>query len=211
MQITWLLLSLFVKLSLSTPYIDLFNPFGDFLQGKYLQSKDDIRIKSMNFENYKKDFFVSLQSMQRNAKNDQAFIFLFKAKLEDQDQLNVYFIEFTKKFNKTYLNQTEANTRKQIFKNNLQKIFEHNVDAANGQSSFTQNVNRFADLTVDEIIRGVTGYFPTDPYEQTHNGSSTHGFVRKSMDDKSWEFDWRFDIETQVHNQVEYNQLEKSF
>ena len=119
--------------------------------------------------------------------------------------MNEYFNEFTKRFGKTYSTESEAETRRQIFKNNLLKVFAHNTGAAIGQLSFTQHINQFADMTVEEIISGVTGYFPSQTYEQTQNQSGAQHKVQGDYYANSWIFDWRStSVKTPVQNQVEF-------
>jgi len=162
------LTALFVGSCLSAPISQLFEPFGDFLQGNVLNTGDAF-YASEEFANYYK---------------------LFALTLEDSEQLDKHFNEFKGKFGKTYSSESEALKRKEIFKNNLLKVFAHNSDAAVGKTSFTQHINQFADMTVEEIINGVTGYFPSQTYEQTKNVSQQTK-VGGDYYANSWIYDWR--------------------
>ncbi|CAG2168121.1 unnamed protein product, partial [Oppiella nova] len=114
----------------------MFEPFGDLLQGKLL-SAGSIRL---NFS------LISL-----------------KASLDDKQNLENSFQEFKTNFNKSYETVREDKEREQIFKKNMLQVFEHNVDALNGKSSYTEHINRFADMTAKEIIGQFTGFrLPSD-------------------------------------------------
>ena len=116
------------------------------------------------------------------------------------------FDEFKGKFGKSYSTESEVLKRKEIFKNNLIKVFAHNTAAASGKASFTQHINQFADMTVEEIVEGVTGYFPSQTYEQTKNVSQQSKASGDYYAD-SWIYDWRSThVITPIQNQVCLNQ-----
>ncbi|CAG2181796.1 unnamed protein product, partial [Oppiella nova] len=87
------------------------------------------------------------------------------------------------------------------------RVFEHNVEAMNGKFSYTEHINRFADMTEEEIIAQFAG-FPLTPearnrinrtvsggHERGRNGmNGTDGRDRKPVRDEndgSWVYDWR--------------------
>ncbi|CAG2181447.1 unnamed protein product, partial [Oppiella nova] len=87
------------------------------------------------------------------------------------------------------------------------RVFEHNVDAMNGKSSYTAHINQFADMTEKEIIAQFTGFRMTNEEKKRMNGtvSGGHKKGRKGRkgkkgkgdkdqnlkDDNSWSYDWR--------------------
>ncbi|XP_074028344.1 cystein proteinase inhibitor protein salarin [Leptinotarsa decemlineata] len=52
---------------------------------------------------------------------------------------------------KSYENEEEEATRRAIFETNLQKIEEHNKKYDNGEVTWKMGINKFADLTPDEM------------------------------------------------------------
>ena len=64
-------------------------------------------------------------------------------------------------------------------------------------------------MTVEEIISGVTGYFPSQTYEQTQNQSGAQHKVQGDYYANSWIFDWRStSVKTPVQNQVEFRNFQ---
>lgn len=66
------------------------------------------------------------------------------------------FSNFILNFNKTdfsrvYSSVAEEASRKKIFRNNVNYIYAHNLDALTGRSTFTLAVNNFTDLTNAEF------------------------------------------------------------
>ena len=58
------------------------------------------------------------------------------------------------------------------------KIFLHNVQASNGQQSYTMGINQFSDMTLEEIISSYTGYWPR---ENTISNNVSHKVVDEEM------------------------------
>ena len=67
-------------------------------------------------------------------------------------ELNDYTYEqFVAEYKKTYgFGELEYNLRKEIFENNLAMIKAHNADPT---QTWTMNVNKFADMTKEEMKR----------------------------------------------------------
>lgn len=65
-----------------------------------------------------------------------------------ESEYSIQFIQYIKEYNKQY-NENELETRFNIFKNNLQKINQHNIE----DHSWKMEINAFADLTSDEFKR----------------------------------------------------------
>jgi len=151
---------------LSVPISPLFEPFGDFLQGNILHSKD-VFYSSVDYT----DLYQ-----------------VFSTSLEDEQYLDKLFAQFKTRFGRTYQNAVEEEKRKGIFKKNLLEVFAHNTAAATGQSSFTQHINQFADLTTEEVVRGATGYFRTQTYS---NVSQSTKAVDGDYYADSTVLDWR--------------------
>lgn len=70
------------------------------------------------------------------------------ASVLNENYYSVQFIKFMKDYNKEY-EETELENRFIIFKNNLQKINDHNDQ----EHSWKMSINSFADLTPDEFKR----------------------------------------------------------
>jgi KDEL-tailed cysteine endopeptidase len=66
------------------------------------------------------------------------------------------FEQFVERFHKKYESLVEMESRFQVFRANLQHIFEHNADTRN---NFTLGVNQFADLTPSEFESQYIGGF----------------------------------------------------
>ncbi|CAG2182610.1 unnamed protein product, partial [Oppiella nova] len=113
------------SLSIRSGGESLFAPFGAFLQGENLRPNRMLRTMA--------------------AKNTSHLSALFKKSLEDKQSLHEMYKEFKTKFHKTYADKSEDGEREQIFKKNMLRVFEHNVDAMNGKSSYTAHINQFAD------------------------------------------------------------------
>ncbi|CAH1101128.1 unnamed protein product [Psylliodes chrysocephalus] len=61
--------------------------------------------------------------------------------------------------NKNYANQEEEDHRFGIFQENLKKIEEHNERFNKGDETYTLGVNKFADLTTEEM-KNFKGFAP---------------------------------------------------
>jgi C1A family cysteine protease len=64
-------------------------------------------------------------------------------------QTDLEWQEFKQSFNKTYKNSTEESLRKQIWKDNLNKIKDYNSTAT--KDSYNLKINQFGDLTQAEF------------------------------------------------------------
>ena len=80
-------------------------------------------------------------------------LFVFAANAAVLDHHSSQFSEFIKSYNKEY-SDTELVTRFSVFKNNLQKIEDHNSEG----HSWKMGINQFADLTADEFKIKHTGF-----------------------------------------------------
>ena len=88
-------------------------------------------------------FILLLLSFQR--------IESFKSLINLNNLSNIW-TSFKQDNSKIYKNAIEENLRKQIFANNLKLINNHNTDFNNGESTFTLDINKFADWTIDEFM-----------------------------------------------------------
>jgi len=69
--------------------------------------------------------------------------------------------KFKLKYGKSYSrSEAEHDKRKNVFISNRKLIQKHNAEHALGLRSNTLTVNKFADLTSEEFLRGRTGYIP---------------------------------------------------
>jgi len=71
---------------------------------------------------------------------------MMAAKIEDVDD---NFDNYQKKHAKTYASEEEKSYRAQVFKENIQKIKQHN---SNTNKTYTQGVNEFTDMTNEEFV-----------------------------------------------------------
>lgn len=147
MKLSLFILSAIVSVAFSTPISQLFEPFGDFLQGNILNKND-------GFYNSAQDF--------------SAFYKQFASILENEEHMSGILKEFKEKFNKLYKDEIESEIRLDTLKRNLLKVFQHNADANNGKKSYTIAINQFSDMSIEEIISTVTGYFPSKEYESAN-------------------------------------------
>ena len=116
------------------------------------------------------------------------------------------FNEFKAKFHKTYADESVDGEREQIFARNMWRVFEHNVEAMNGKSSYTEHINRFADMTEEEIIDQF-GFRLTPEARNRMNRTVSGGHEKRwkgmkgkdvrdvkpirDVNDDSWVYDWR--------------------
>jgi len=70
------------------------------------------------------------------------------------------FVSWMKNFNRTYTNGVETRLRFEIYKDNVDKIQQHNAAAAAGTFSWTMGLNQFADMTQHEFGSKMLGYKP---------------------------------------------------
>lgn len=61
------------------------------------------------------------------------------------------------KYHKDYRNETEEKTRMETFLNNKRKIDEHNQKHAEGSVSYKMGLNKFSDLSTEEMNAKLKG------------------------------------------------------
>jgi C1A family cysteine protease len=71
---------------------------------------------------------------------------------------NTLFEQFKRQHKKAYLDQADERFRKQVFAANLQKIRQHNAEAADGEHTYTLAMNEFGDMTFEEFHAKHTGF-----------------------------------------------------
>ncbi|XP_050503752.1 crustapain-like [Diabrotica virgifera virgifera] len=71
----------------------------------------------------------------------------------DEEQFNV----FMQRFNKSYPSVEEEMKRFKIFQDNLRSIEEHNRKFKRREVTYSITVNRYSDLTQEEILANITG------------------------------------------------------
>lgn len=100
------------------------------------------------------------------------------------------FRDFKTKFNKVYRNEAENRYRLKVFADNVEKINQHNEEAAHGLHTFTLGVNQFADLTLHEWRETLTfkGFQDQNQFKKTKALS-----IKKLVDDSKVpdSIDWR--------------------
>lgn len=67
------------------------------------------------------------------------------------------------KYGKSYPNATEEEKRMEIFLNNKNKVEEHNEKHANGSATFKMGLNKFSDLTTEEMNAQMNGSWLPKP------------------------------------------------
>jgi len=91
-----------------------------------------------------------------------------------EQQYRASFGSWTQTFNRTYSTKVESQLRFEIFKDNVDKIEQHNAAAATGTFSWTMALNQFGDMTQHEFSSKMLGYKqrPTDYVStQVHTGN----------------------------------------
>lgn len=68
--------------------------------------------------------------------------------------------EFKVRYNKTYPSESEDNYRFKLFVDSKYKIATHNRRQANGLHSYTLGLNKYADMSHQELVRIMNGYKP---------------------------------------------------
>ncbi len=127
--------------------------------------------------------------------------FSLKSSLENEEHMANILKEFKQRFNKEYANEVESELKKNTLKTNLLKVFKHNAEANNGKESYTIGVNQFSDLSIEEIIKTVTGYWPSK--ESTNVAEEPKSTHRGSYYETSWWVDpYRAKYVTSIQNQV---------
>ncbi|GKT33138.1 hypothetical protein ADUPG1_007139 [Aduncisulcus paluster] len=92
------------------------------------------------------------------------------------DASDVRFAAYSRRFAKKYASLEERTERQRLFSRRYAMIEKHN---ANTENTFTMVINKFADLTLDEIHKIYTGFRPAYRRE----GDEDHGNVN---DDPFW-------------------------
>jgi hypothetical protein len=112
--------------------------------------------------------------------------------------------EFEQRFNKTYTNKEESDMRMNILKTSLRKVFKHNANAYNGKKSYTIGVNKFSDMSFEEIINSETGLKLTEDFTnvvKANKSTSKNRYYTYSW----WVDPYRAKYVTPVQDQVSLN------
>ncbi|KAI6650732.1 Cathepsin L [Oopsacas minuta] len=121
---------------------------------------------------------------------------LYFMKCYSEESNGVAWREWKHMFNKTYDNKSKEKKRKEIWEKNILKINEFN--ARNG--SFKQAVNKFSDMTSEEVLSIIGGLHPES--ETTTESLYTSALNKVEIPDN---IDWRDkNVVTQVKNQECY-------
>ncbi|XP_038835914.1 uncharacterized protein LOC120033578 isoform X2 [Salvelinus namaycush] len=96
-------------------------------------------------------------TMGMNHLSDRTTAEVTGQRLQDGEEAEVHkeFETWKVKYGKTYPSTEEEAKRKEIWLATRKMVTEHNKRAENGQESFTMAVNHFADLTTEEVPRGL--------------------------------------------------------
>lgn len=101
------------------------------------------------------------------------------------------------KYNKTYSDPEQDKYRFKLFLDTKHKVAKHNQRHANGESSYTLTLNKFADIDQEEFVATMNGYKPH--YRQRDLENDHHPRVRAELKKLSSEtpyelpkfIDWR--------------------
>lgn len=91
---------------------------------------------------------------------------------EELEQWELFKIEHQR----DYSTEEEEEKRKEIFVNNLRFVVEHNKKYDDGEATYNVEINKFADLTVEEFSAQMNGYRQREgarkgkPFELTDDG-----------------------------------------
>uniref|UniRef100_A0A336KN08 CSON013185 protein n=1 Tax=Culicoides sonorensis TaxID=179676 RepID=A0A336KN08_CULSO len=58
---------------------------------------------------------------------------------------------------KKYKNDSEENLRKKVFERNFKEVEDHNAKFERGEVTYRKSLNKFADLTNEDVISKFTG------------------------------------------------------
>ncbi|CAG2170165.1 unnamed protein product [Oppiella nova] len=110
--------------------------------------------------------------------------------LDDKQNLENAFNEFKYEFYKLYESSEEDRRKEQIFRDNMLRVYGHNLKALDGTYSYTLRVSRFADLTPQEFRQNHTNctFVMNRPIAYYKSNSAS---VDSHTGDKSWSVDWR--------------------
>ncbi|XP_066256965.1 cathepsin L-like proteinase [Euwallacea similis] len=109
------------------------------------------------------------------------------------------FKSFQLQYNKVYQSDAELSLREQTFNSNVRKIDEHNQLYAQGLTTYTMDINQFADMTPEEF----SSMLKTIPLSNVSLNQDANGGNMKLDDSKLPEsIDWRdLGMVTAVKNQ----------
>ncbi len=113
----------------------------------------------------------------------------FKSLINLNNLSNIWTL-FKQDNSKIYKNAIEENLRKQIFANNLKLINDHNTDFNNGESTFTLEINKFADWTIDEFMIYVNKGLKKIPVRN----ESRNGLFNLNKQNIPLSIDWRDEL-----------------
>lgn len=113
----------------------------------------------------------------------------FKSLINLNNLSNIWTL-FKQDNSKIYKNAIEENLRKQIFANNLKLINDHNTDFNNGESTFTLEINKFADWTIDEFMIYVNKGLKKIPVRN----ESSNGLFNLNKQNIPLSIDWRDEL-----------------
>jgi C1A family cysteine protease len=98
---------------------------------------------------------------------------LFGEKAEiTEDEFQEAFMDFVATHQRSYYNSWEFENRYQIFKDNYQRIADHNLNSE--YIGFTMKMNQFGDLTLEEFKEKYLGYNPSLRRNHRQNRSDSH-------------------------------------
>ena len=110
--------------------------------------------------------------------------------MDDKQNLEKTFKQFKYKFSKSYKSIEADGKREQIFRDNMLRVYGHNLKALDGKYSYTLRVGVDADLTPDEFRKTHIHcqFVLNRPIAYSKSNSAS---ADSHTDDKSWSFDWR--------------------
>jgi len=106
-----------------------------------------------------------------------------------EDEFENEFIDFITTYGKSYNLMGEYENRYSIFKENYQKIKDHNVDEE--IHGFTLGVNKFADLTIQEFKKNSLGLLSFPRTEDLLKSELNSMKIQSALEDLPESVDWR--------------------
>ncbi|CAN6553174.1 unnamed protein product [Malus baccata var. baccata] len=94
--------------------------------------------------------------------------------------------QWIKKHGRVYQDSVEKERRFHIFKNNVEFVEKFNSE---GNKTYSLRINRFSDMTNDEVLRYYTGY--KQPTESTSSADASFTYKSLSLTDVPPSIDWR--------------------
>ena len=110
--------------------------------------------------------------------------------MDDKQNLEKTFKQFKYEFSKSYESSEEDSRREQIFRDNMLRVYEHNLKALDGKYSYTLRVGVDADLTPEEFRPNHTRCLFALNRPIAHNESKSAS-VDSHTSDKRGSVDWR--------------------